>query len=265
MNGKESFGRRLENFFAGKGFYIVLFACVFVIGISAWSLFSAGVFSPSRDDAPVDVNTGSFSDFSPPDSEVTEHDLEERPVSVWNGPITDKTKEVNPEIAEPSNKPEIKQEPPVEVPETDKPAVSPSPAALEFSMPVRGEVVTGFSPDELVYNKTLADWRVHTGIDIAAAIGTKVTAAADGTVKKVYSDDMFGTTVVIDHGDGIMSIYSNLAKTPTVSEGDRCSGGDVIGAVGDTAIGETGEVAHLHFAMEKDGDVCDPFDYLPKN
>ena len=108
----------------------------------------------------------------------------------------------------------------------------------------------------------MADWRVHTGVDFAADLGEPVSAAGDGTVKKIYSDDLFGTTVIVDHGNGVCSIYSNRAATPAVSEGDTVSLGDTIGAVGDTAIGETGEVSHLHFAMEKDGARCDPFDYI---
>ena len=90
-------------------------------------------------------------------------------------------------------------------------------------------------------------------------------AAAKGTVAEVYEDDLLGTTVVIDHGEGLKSTYSNLAATPTVAAGDSVNMGDVIGSVGNTAIGETGEVIHLHFAMTKDGVSVDPAEYLPAN
>ena len=137
--------------------------------------------------------------------------------------------------------------------------------SLTFALPVSGEVICTFSTDELVYDKTLADWRVHTAVDFSAELGTKVTAVADGTVTEVYEDDLLGTTVVVEHGDGLFSVYSNLAATPTVSIGETVVCGDTIGSVGDTAIAESSEVAHLHFAMEKDGDACDPFLYLPKS
>ena len=44
-------------------------------------------------------------------------------------------------------------------------------------------------------------------------------AAADGTVSDIYADDLLGTTVVISHGGGIESVYSNLAELPTVTVG----------------------------------------------
>ncbi|MGE4485682.1 MAG: peptidoglycan DD-metalloendopeptidase family protein [Oscillospiraceae bacterium] len=51
---------------------------------------------------------------------------------------------------------------------------------------------------------------------------------------------------------------------PTVKIGDTVRMGTVIGAVGDTAVGETGEVAHLHFAVTLDGASVDPAEYLPQ-
>ena len=109
----------------------------------------------------------------------------------------------------------------------------------------------------------MADWRVHNGIDLAAEAGSRVIAASSGTVEEVRNDDLYGTTVVIDHGNGLKSIYSNLAGTPAVAKGDTVSAGSVIGSVGDTAEAEIGEVAHLHFEMTKDGAEVDPADYLP--
>jgi len=125
-------------------------------------------------------------------------------------------------------------------------------------------VEVGHSPDALQYDKTMGDWRTHNGVDIAAQIGTKVMAAAAGTVSKVEADDMYGTVVYIDHGEGLVSVYANLAAAPTVKKGDAVTMGSVIGSVGDTALAEKGEVAHLHFEMVKDGSPADPADYLPR-
>jgi murein DD-endopeptidase MepM/ murein hydrolase activator NlpD len=111
----------------------------------------------------------------------------------------------------------------------------------------------------------MADWRTHDGIDIKGLLGTKVMAAADGTVTDVFNDDLIGTTVIIDHGNGLKSIYANLAKTPPIKTGDKVAMGAVIGSVGDTALGETSEVSHIHFAITKNNEPVDPFNYLPKN
>ena len=68
---------------------------------------------------------------------------------------------------------------------------------------------------------------------------------------------------VIRHRDGLESVYANLAATPTVAVGDQVVVGQVIGAVGDTALCEIGQPSHLHFAITADGVAVDPLDYLP--
>jgi murein DD-endopeptidase MepM/ murein hydrolase activator NlpD len=133
-----------------------------------------------------------------------------------------------------------------------------------FVWPLMGDIEVIYSVDELQYNKTMSDWRTHAGIDIAGTLGSKVVAAADGTVTDVKTDDLLGTTVTISHANGLKSIYANLAKTPVVKKGDKVAVGAVLGAIGDTAIGETNEAAHLHFAVTKDNLPSDPIKYLPK-
>ena len=110
----------------------------------------------------------------------------------------------------------------------------------------------------------MGDWRTHEGWDIAAAMGGSVLSAADGTVSRVYTDELYGTTVEINHGCGVVSCYANLSDSPAVSVGDRVRGGDVIGQVGDTALCEVGEECHLHFAMKLNGALEDPARWLPE-
>ena len=75
-----------------------------------------------------------------------------------------------------------------------------------------------FSGDELVFSRTMLDWRIHPGLDIRADVGTPFKAAADGVVTKVYNDDMMGFTVIILHPDGFETIYSNLQTGQLVEE-----------------------------------------------
>jgi murein DD-endopeptidase MepM/ murein hydrolase activator NlpD len=136
---------------------------------------------------------------------------------------------------------------------------------LYFIWPVSGVLERGHSQEVLLYDRTMADWRRHNGWDIAAELGTQVAAVADGVVSRVYSDDLYGTVVEIQHPNGLRSVYANLAAVPTVVIGQQVSGGDILGAVGDTALGEIGEVCHLHFAMEDDTGAVDPALWLPMN
>ena len=73
-----------------------------------------------------------------------------------------------------------------------------------------------------------------------------------------------GTTVEIDHGNGLVSIYANLAVVPTVKVGDQVTTGAIIGSVGNTAVAESGRAAHLHFAMFRNNGAVNPEDYLPQ-
>ena len=244
MEKSGSSGKKLEAFFSGKGFYIVLFLCAAVIGVSAWILMS----DPGTD---VELPITAYDDPLPEETlymEIQEPDVQmEAPVVVH--PVDESETPVSTVI-------------PVEEPVQ---AWAPEPEAAPglFVWPVQGEIEVPYTMTSLRYDRTMADWRTHDGIDIAAELGTHVTAIAAGTVEKIYTDDLYGVTMVIDHGAGIKSIYSNLAETPTVYEGSSVSVGEVIGAVGNTAICETGEVTHLHLNMTLDGQSVDPCEYLP--
>ncbi len=128
--------------------------------------------------------------------------------------------------------------------------------------PLNGETVTAFSADALTYNETLGDWRTHDGVDIAADVGTPVLAACSGTVTEVAQDDLLGTLVRITHDGGYESTYANLQSVPAVGEGQYVSAGQVIGAVGTTALIEAAAPSHLHFAVTHDGVSMDPDEFL---
>ena len=211
---KKPWTERVGDFVAGKGFYIVLFLCVAAIGISGYYLYTT--LGGGEKDAAVNG-----------------------PAKVVVTPAPTPAAIVTPPVVSSTPKPTPTTTPtPTPTPASPSPSTAPA-AASVFTWPVKGEVLREFSLEVLAYDETMRDWRTHSGIDIAASVGTQVLAVSDGTVERVYQDDLMGTTVVIDHGNGLRSVYSNLAATPTVSEGDKVSTGSVIGAVGSTAIAES--------------------------
>jgi len=127
-----------------------------------------------------------------------------------------------------------------------------------------GQIAKDFSIDALVFSATLKDYRVHTGVDIAAPKGTAVRAYADGTIAEIKKDPFYGNTIIIEHSSGLQTIYMNLAADipQNVSVGAAVKAGDVIGAVGDTAIIESADEPHLHFEVKLGSEFIDPKEEL---
>lgn len=98
----------------------------------------------------------------------------------------------------------------------------------------------------------------HGGADFLSAIGTPIHAPNDGVV--VLATDLYytGTTVVIDHGQGLLSLFAHLSRLD-VAEGTRVRAGEVVGLVG-----ATGRVtgAHLHWTVRLNGARVDPLSLL---
>lgn len=133
---------------------------------------------------------------------------------------------------------------------------------LNFVKPVEGEISREFAKDNLIYSETLQEWVTHTGIDIKADKTTVVKAAEAGTVKSIKNDPRYGITIVIEHQDGFQTVYANLLTTEFVVEGEKVEKGQSIGTVGNTAIFEIADEAHLHFEILKDSVQVDPSLYI---
>lgn len=100
----------------------------------------------------------------------------------------------------------------------------------------------------------------HSGIDIMANMGDAVSAAADGLVILVVDSDFgYGKRIEIDHGNGLSTLYAHLSAF-AVGAGQRVSGGQRIGSVGDTGYSFG---PHLHFEVRIIGNPADPLRYLP--
>lgn len=101
--------------------------------------------------------------------------------------------------------------------------------------------------------------QLHKGIDIAAPMGTPVTATGAGTVSFAGERGGYGLTVVIDHGYGVQTLYAHNSRL-YVKAGDVVRRGDRIAAVGSTGL-STGP--HVHYEVHVQGDPVNPREYLP--
>lgn len=100
--------------------------------------------------------------------------------------------------------------------------------------------------------------QLHKGLDVAAPIGTKIIAPADGKVVFAQRDGAYGLSIEIDHGNGIITRYAHMSKF-NVKRGDKIKRGDLIGLVGNTGR-STG--AHLHYEVIVNGVHTNPMAYI---
>ncbi|HUY10780.1 MAG TPA: peptidoglycan DD-metalloendopeptidase family protein [Candidatus Dormibacteraeota bacterium] len=128
--------------------------------------------------------------------------------------------------------------------------------ALAFSWPVTGTITSPFGWRKNPFGSAP---EFHTGLDIAAPMGTTITAAASGTVMMAQWYGGYGKFILIDDGSGYSTAYGHLSAF-YVTAGQVVKKGQAIGAVGTTGY-STGP--HLHFEIRIDGKPVDPAPRLP--
>lgn len=116
-----------------------------------------------------------------------------------------------------------------------------------FAWPLVGVVTQGFSDS-------------HRAIDIGAPYGSPVyTGRAGRVIRSGWARTGYGYTVIIDHGEGLQSLYSHM-KGEWVQVGDWVERGQLMGEVGSTGHSSG---PHVHFEVRMDGEQVNPIDYLP--
>ena len=237
--------KKLSNILGGAAFYASLLVCLVAVALGGWFwLFGQKETAPAEQ--PIVRDTAAATQIPQLPEPPAEPEVLPPTVAVIQEPTAAVAmpEEIVAEVTKDPELPVMAQAPQITV------------------EPVMGGVVAAFSVDELVYDPTFADWRIHCGMDIAAEEGTAVLCARAGTVAAVTEDVMLGTTVVIDHEGGYRTTYANLAEHPAVSAGESVTAGAVIGAVGTSAAAESAQPPHLHFAVTHDGDAVDPEGFL---
>jgi murein DD-endopeptidase MepM/ murein hydrolase activator NlpD len=141
-----------------------------------------------------------------------------------------------------------------------QPVISPRKAAAtgDLPLPVSGKVIRGYG---MVVDPIDNMERFHSGIDIAAPVGSPVRAVQDGKVARMGDSPVLGRYVLIEHAQGSFTLYGELARA-TVGEGQSVQAGQVIGEVG-----ATGDISGggLHFEIRENNKLIDPMSRLQVN
>ncbi len=124
-----------------------------------------------------------------------------------------------------------------------------------FIFPVKNPIVTdayGYTRDTVGYAIT------HKGTDFHAPEGTPVMAINSGIVRVVQKYEIYGNTVIVDHGDGLLSMYMHLSQAK-VKVGDKVTTGDIIALSGETGYAES---PHLHLTIRINNISIDPMKFF---
>ena len=220
-----------------RGFYTILTVCCLIIAVSAWVLWtSADDPAQTKAEANVPIVTPA----------------EDLPDLTADTPVMSGEEAAAPEPAE-------EQAPAEETPAALKEQITS--LAPIFVRPASGAVITPFSGDELLFQPTFGDWRVHTGTDFAAEPGESVLALTDGTVQEVFEDGLYGTCVTLSHDADLTSTYRGLTDV-RVTAGQAVSAGETLGAVAETIDAEAALGTHLHVETARAGTPVDVLSLL---
>lgn len=121
-----------------------------------------------------------------------------------------------------------------------------------LDLPVQGKQVGEYGTQRLANGKY--DRGFHKGIDLEAKLGTPVLASNGGVVALAYPFKLHGRTVVINHGQGLMTIYLHM-KVYNVKPGERVAKGQAIGFVGSTGLSTA---PHVHWGVYVHGVPVNP-------
>lgn len=255
---------KLAKFLTGKGFYMVLAACLVGTGAAAWVAVEQTTNRLTSPNNPDQTPSQTQSVQSEPERGVSR--LEEAGKQVEGVPTESSTwqsSQSKPSSSSSQSSAQQGQSSGQSGTSAQQTAQEES-QELQFMLPASGDVLQTFSEGKLVKSKTLGDWRTHNGVDIVAEAGTPIKCVANGTVTKIETDGMWGAVIEVTHEGGLVSVYKGLSDAMSVEEGQEVEIGQVIGAVAPSFQAEVADGAHLHFELKQDGEYVDPLSAMDK-
>lgn len=273
---------KVKDFFRKEGFYLVLLVCLCVVAtVAAFTIKKTSVAKEqnntsnelSLNDVQDSNSSEADSNFNMQNAERVEGD-DELAEANDNGISQE---EVTNEVANDTNEVAVDDQETVSEnqnnseQEADVDVSAGTDSNIVLSLPIDGEVAIsrGFGTMVRTYSdETRSEDTSRRGIDINAAVGTTVKAAAEGKVEEVSSNTTDGTYIVVAHANGLKTKYTNLSEDVKVAAGDTVSAGTEIGTVGNTSGIFTskicGDVLNIQ-VQDANGKDVDPSAYFEVN
>lgn len=236
-----------------KRFYIALYSTVAIIAAAAFlvSISNKGNSPESNNlTAAADETTGAAA--AEPVNKLNVRSYKEETTAETTETTTEKKIAVvsEPKTETTTQKAAVSQE-------QEQPQYSLFDEGQEMIWPVSGKIVMDYSMETAVYDKTLDQYRTNDSLCISANPGDNVLAAADGVVEQILKTNEDGNKVVINHGNGWLSTYSQLDNV-AVAQGQTVHQGDIIANIGQPTNYGVELGTHLKFTVSKDNEAMDP-------
>ncbi|NEZ47440.1 M23 family metallopeptidase [Clostridium niameyense] len=230
-----------SNFFRREGFYVILFLCLCIVATVATL-----TLKNSKQAKKNPINNKVVENRSNKDSaQAVDH--------------TQKNYDNALEVKKEDNKKETEKKDDKKQ-ETAKVSKTQD---TNFIKPVEGTLARVYSEDPVFWNST-SSYRSNLGIDIKTSLGKPVFSVADGKVEDVVTSSQDGVQIIVNHQNGLKTIYANLDPKVKVSKGQQIKKGDPIGCIGKTTLRSAYEKYgdHLHFAVMKGNNYINPSKYI---
>ncbi len=243
------------------GFYIAMSICLVAVGLAIWSAYSTfGKNNTSDSDHYfASLKSNATQPVAQDMTGVTEPETQPATAAPTSSPTapTERTKGIV--IYDTATLPAMEEEDPDEELDAMQAVLK---VADSLVYPVKsGNVLKQYSEDA-VFNKTMQDYRAHTGCDFAAKQGENVYAMCDGKVHDISVSELYGLIIEVK-SPGFSVYYCGLDAKPAVEKGDDLSAGDTIGTVGQIPS-ESADDPHIHVEVRVGKKLIDPLSVINK-
>lgn len=244
------------------GFYIALTICMVAVGLAIWSAYSS--VSESADESDGSYFASLLPTTAPVGQDMTGVTEADATMPAKSGRLKPTVPPTLPATQAPTQAPSERATLPRTEDADREQELTSLQAVLRvtdsLSYPVKSRSVIKQYSEEAVLNKTMGDYRAHTGCDFAAEAGESITAMCGGKVKNISVSELYGVIVEVE-SSGFSVYYCGLDPDLTVAKGDTVATGDTVGRAALVPC-ECRDDGHIHVEIRVGSKLIDPLNVI---